>query len=306
MASRVLPNSPGTFQRPSQGVAAHIENILIDDVLKVIFEHVIFSASATAFTVSRVCRCWQEIVLQVSSLWRNISISEHSINQNVLGPVRDSGCPRTTAKSNAPSSFPRIELMLERSRMQLLDIFILIPPPDQGIYPWDLYHTQMLAALLKPYAVCFHTLSIDSYASWQHHVLLLDVLHDRVLPNLVDLNICRSYDTWQELHADFDDATYAEEACTLPSTRFSFVPGITEQVLCPKLRRISLKGSYQDWDCFFRRNLVSITIANRACHESKPGSGGSSLREFAYLKSGLATCLKLASRGSKTREFASF
>ena len=44
----------------------------------------------------------------------------------------------------------------------------------------------------------------------------------------------------------------------------------------------------------------------RACHESKPGSGGSSLREFAYLKSGLATCLKLASRGSKTREFASF
>ncbi|KAF8914956.1 hypothetical protein CPB85DRAFT_470369 [Mucidula mucida] len=255
------------YQRPSQGPNTLIENMVCDDVLNEIFNRLVCVDTWSPHRFSQVCSRWRVIALNNSTLWNHIYINENAIDDRLsAGDVIkrvvsvDDVLKGKARKRVFGNAFPIIKRMLERSRTQPLDIFIDLKVSDPRV-PWEVYQTKSLAALLAPYVTAFRTFYIGTAGLWKHCAILLEVLRGRLLPNLEDLKIDRSYQSWQSFEPNFDASTYIAQTAPVPSSKLSFYPATPEELLCPKLWRLSLTGTYHDWDRFVARNLVCLTVS---------------------------------------------
>ncbi|KAF9022541.1 hypothetical protein BDZ89DRAFT_1137280 [Hymenopellis radicata] len=224
MDSLAQTDSSETYKRPPQDPDALIENILVPH------------------RVAQVCFRWRAIALRDSTLWNRILINEDSIDRRLS--ALDIAMRKRRKVRFRRNAFPDTKRMLERSRTQPLHIFIDLNVRDLSP-PWEFYQTNI------------HTLCIETSGMWKHSAILLEVLRGRVLDNLTNLKIDRSYDDWQEFSPRFDAPTYSQQTASVPRSRSCFFPGTPEEPLCPSLRHLNLTGTYHDWDRFVARPTVT-------------------------------------------------
>lgn len=243
---------------------AYIENTLCDDVLTEIFKSFVNSdddnTMTNVFKLSQVDSRWRQLALSDSTLWNHITIDEKVINQSI--PVRQLAQDASTRANYAPSVFPRVALMLERSRTQLITVTIEIPICSLGRLPFNYFHSELLATLLSTHALRIEVFSIDT-AYWKHHSLVLSIFRQKSLPNLAELNIKRQYMPMQEFEHRFDQPSLREPPCAVPYARKSTLEGDDPQnvLIYPKLRVVTLTGTNHKWNRFFGGNLTCLSIA---------------------------------------------
>ncbi|KAF8917043.1 hypothetical protein CPB85DRAFT_235126 [Mucidula mucida] len=169
-----------TYKRPPQGPNALIEKMVCDDVLNEIFKWLVCLDSWSPRDFSRVSSRWRAIALNDSTLWNVISINERTIDRRLS--ARDRIITRKGRKVRVlGNAFPIIKMMLERSREQPLNIFIVFKVRDLCA-PWEVFQIKSLAALLTPYVYNIRVLYIGPCGIWKHFAILLEVLADVYSP----------------------------------------------------------------------------------------------------------------------------
>lgn len=163
-----------------------------------------------------------------STLWSEFGVDKDDIGHSQ--PVCENADPSAV--------FPRIALMLQRSRQYPLSISVDTGGKDSL---FNAFYIDRLVSLLSPHVPRICCL-LTKGASWEHHVAITNILAGKPLPLLEHLHNDHRYSPLQEIIFEIPPV--------IRSTPSLMRPLMNEEdpsVACPKLRTLTLTGAFCDW-----------------------------------------------------------